>query len=141
MILILFIPAGILLVIKIRDADIRQLTDEEIEIANEHFKPLITDKEGRTYTSSVSHFFTSFYDDPKDINISQFLRYFMPSDTVVDPDEFKALKKHEKRFFDKDVTIDKMPVPVHKITVEDLDEVQLKYADNRFSDLNLIGFD
>src|SRR5699024_5553422 len=73
-------------------AETRPLTQEEIDRVNEAFSAL-AEQDGVAYSTPVSGFFTSYYDDVKDLDFMEFLRYF-PGDGLVEEDdqaEFAAL--------------------------------------------------
>lgn len=84
--------------------------------------------EGGLRVNPLSCFFTSFYDDPKSLDLVQFLAYFPSAEALTDQKEFDALKASEYFPFDADITLEDMPVPVHKISAQAIDEVLQRYA-------------
>ena len=109
------------------DGDV-SLTEEEIARVNEAFEQLVDNGEGGLRVNPLSCFFTSFYDDPKSLDLVQFLAYFPSAEALTDQKEFDALKASEYFPFDADITLEDMPVPVHKISAQAIDEVLQRYA-------------
>ena len=116
-----------------------QLTEEEIELVNKALSPLLFDDNGEVVgVNPISHFFKCFYDRPEDINLAEFLRYF-PSETVTDEKEFDEIKAHVNFPFGEEATLDRMPVPTHKITAKSVNEFLLKYTGITLDDLSGVG--
>lgn len=122
-------------------SDIVSLTADEVEEYNKAFQPLLPDEQGNPSINPLSHFFTSYYDRPEDINLADFLRYFSPQKRVTDEAEFEALKAAESWPFVADVTMDGMPVPIHKFSAETVNEALEKHMGITLDDLNGVGMD
>lgn len=123
-----------------RDDGIIPLTDREIEKYNETFETIIIDDQGNRTVNPLSYFFTSHYDRPEDIDINSFLRYFPSDGDVGEGAEFDALKKETNWHFGKDITPERMPVPIHKFHRETINEILEKYMDITLDDLSSPSF-
>lgn len=116
-------------------AETRPLTLEEIEQVDEAFSPLV-EQDGVTYATPVSGFFTSYYDDVKNLDFMEFLRYF-PGDGLVEKDdqaEFAALAALPDFPFAEEAanlgwtSTSDLPVPIHRILRTSVDETLERYA-------------
>lgn len=123
-------------------AETRPLTQEEIDRVNEAFSPLV-EQDGVTSATPVSGFFTSYYDDVKDLDFTEFLRYF-PGDGLVeeaDQTEFDALSVLPDFPFAQETADLKwtspsdLPVPIHRILRTSVDETLERYAGITTADL------
>lgn len=114
------------------------LTAEEIAAYNKTFEQLLFDEAGNATVNPLSHFFTSYYSRPEDINMTEFLRYF-PSEELSGDTEFAALKASKNWPFDTDVTLSEMPLPIHKIPADTVNEVLRKYMAITLGDLSGVG--
>ena len=88
-------------------------------------------------STQISCFFTSQYDDVRELNFEEFLRYFPNWDSSIfaTDAEFEALKSVEAWPFDWVETRDDMPVPIHKYPRSTVDAVLTKYAGITTADL------
>lgn len=99
---------------------------------NEDLAPFICDENGGIVSASpVSCFFTSFYEDVRDLDLEQFLRYFPGSEEVTEPEELAAVAAMEEERFGA-----ALGGPTHRIRVADVDEVLLEYAGIKVDELN-----
>lgn len=92
--------------------------------------------------TEISCFFTSRYDDVRELNFEEFMRYFPgdADDRAHTTDlEFEALKSVEGWPFKKVENLDKMPVPVHKYPRSRVDAVLTKYAGITTAELDTTG--
>lgn len=112
------------------------LTDEEVLQYNQIFEPISFDEEGNAIVNIYNHFFTSYYDKPEDIDLSNFLRYFPLEEGFTDEAEFEMLKAAENWPFGADMIMERMPVPIHKFPAETVNNVLQKYMDIMLDDLN-----
>ncbi len=117
------------------------LTREQIAKANAALEPLIANAEGELDVNPVSCFFTSWYDKPEDLNLTNCLKYFPNSVYVTDEKEFNALKKLGNWRFGQDATLENMPVPTHKFPSDTVDQVLWEYAGISLAALSGVGFD
>jgi hypothetical protein len=118
------------------------LTAEELERYNKAFEPLLYDEQGNPVgVNPLSHFFTSDYSRPEDINLADLLRYFPSDGDVRDKAEFEALKAEKNWPFGADITLDDMPVPIHKFTAETVNKVLKQYMGITLKDLSGAGTD
>ena len=124
------------------EAAARALTQEEVAAVNEAFSS--TRQEGNTvWSTPVSGFFTSYYDDVTRLDFADFLRYF-PDDGVLedaDQEEFAALAalpgfpwNNESTTVERNLPSD-LPVPVHRITRASVDAALERYAGITTADL------
>ena len=124
------------------------LTAEELEYFQQYTESTrtgyVAEHGGYYYTASteISCFFTSFYDDVRELNFEEFMRYF-PGDRdnpVQATDlEFEALKHVKGWPFTEVESLDKMPVPIHKYPRSRVDEVLTKYAGITAAELDTTG--
>lgn len=117
------------------------LSEAEIEQYNKVLEPLITDAQGNTAVNPLSHFLTSYYDRPEDIDLAECLRYFPAENDVTDEAEFEALKSAGNWPFGADMTLERMPVPIHKYPSDAVNETLQKYAGVALNDLSGAGAD
>ena len=123
-------------------AETRPLTQEEIDRVNEAFSAL-AEQDGVAYATPVSGFFTSYYDDVKNLDFMEFLRYF-PGDGLVEEDdqaEFAALAALPDFPFAEEAanlgwtSPSDLPVPIHRILRSSVDETLERYAGITSADL------
>lgn len=92
--------------------------------------------------TEISCFFTSLYDDVRELNFEEFMSYF-PGDrdnaTYTTDLEFDTLKRVEGWPFTWVESYDKMPVPIHKYPRSRIDEVLKKYAGITTEELDTAG--
>ena len=120
----------------------RPLTEEEIEAVNTAFASWV-EEEGVVGATPVSGFFTSHYDDVRQLSFPEFLYYF-PGDGVLgeaDQAEFAALAALPDFPFREGVDTlgwaspEDLPVPVHRITRASVDAALERYAGITSADL------
>lgn len=123
------------------NTDIRQLTAAHIEQINETFSPIVFDRQGNPIgVNTWSCFFTSYYDDVREMNFEEFLAYFPEDGSTVDEEEFAALKELENFLFYGEVSkLSDMPVPVHRYPRRIVDLVLGEYAGISTADLDTSG--
>jgi hypothetical protein len=119
--------------------EVTPLTAAEVEQYNMTFEPLFIDEKGDQHLNPISHFFTSYYDRPEDIDLVNFLWYFPSDGLVTDKTEFEALKAHESWVFSHEATLDSMPVPIHRIPAAAVNEALIKHAGITLNDLSGVG--
>ena len=113
------------------------LSIEELSWFNETFYPLVYDKQGNPISvNSVSGFFSSYYDDVRNMDFEEFMRYFPEDGSFASDAEFEALKTVEAWPFDWVETRDDMPVPIHKYQARIVDMVLKENAGITTADLN-----
>lgn len=113
------------------------LTADQIERANEALASVIRDKQDNIIgVNPISCFFTSLYDDVRELDFEEFLRY-CPSDGSQETSaEFEALKSVDVWPFDWVETPEKMPVPIHKYPAKYIDSILNEYAGITTKDLD-----
>jgi beta-lactamase regulating signal transducer with metallopeptidase domain len=127
---------------KSENAEIIPLTADELEVYNKAFEPLLYSEKGDPISvNPISQFLTSYYSRPEDINLAELLRYFPSDGDVTDKNEFEALKGSENWPFGADVTLDGMPVPIHKFTAETVNKALKKYMGITRDELSGAGMD
>ena len=125
---------------KSEDSQIVTLSADEVEEYNKTFESLLFDEQGNRSVNPLSYFLTSFYDRPADINLAEFLRYF-PSEAVTGEAEFEALKAAGNWPFGADMTFVGMPVPIHRIPADTVNEALKKCMGITLGDLSGVGAD
>jgi len=124
-----------------KEAEVTPLTAEELTQFNKAFEPLLYDGQGSPISvNPLSQFFTSYYDRPEDINLAELLRYFPSDADVTDITEFEALKAEKNWTFGAGVTLDGMPVPIHKFSADTVNKALREYAGITLDDLSGMGF-
>jgi hypothetical protein len=126
----------------------RSLSEKEIQTVNEAFEPLlpankgdmnvITSSEGEFTLNPISHFFTSYYDKPENLDIGKFV-YYIPRETFVTPEdekELEKLKELEGLPFDN---IDNSPVPFGRIPFATVEQYLKKYMNVSLDDMTNMG--
>lgn len=117
------------------------LTAAQIAQINEAFNPVIYDRQGNPIgTNTWSCFFTSHYDDVRELDFEKFLAYFPGDGSTVGEEEFAALKELDSFLFRGEVsTLSDMPVPVHRYPRRLVDMVLKEYAGITTEDLDTSG--
>lgn len=127
---------------KTENAKIISLTADESEAYNKAFEPLLYDEQGNAISvNPISQFLSSYYDRPEDINLAELLRYFPSDGTVTDKTEFEALKDSENWPFGANMTLDGMPVIIHKFSADTVNRALKKYMGITLEDLSGAGMD
>lgn len=115
----------------------RTLTQEEIGTINAAFDPILYDKQGNPMSTNIwSCFFTSYYDDIRDMDFAEFLMYYPSDGSTVDRHEFDALRNQEDFWFKNAESLDNMPVPVHKLSARIVELTLKEYAGITLKDLD-----
>ena len=112
------------------------LTEEEIAQVNKAFGPLENSDTG--HFNPIWCFFTSFYDDPKFLNLTEFLADF-PYREDTTAEEFESLKAMEDFPFQSISTLGGMPVPIHRLSAQTVNEVLQRYTGVSLSELEDAG--
>ena len=88
----------------------------------------------------ISCFFTSFYEDPRDLNGGEFLAYCpSPEGPEVDEEEFSMVQTKLDWRSGKDdhlFTLEEMPVPCHRLPRAHIDEILTTYAGITTADMH-----
>ena len=122
---------------EVSDPDSKPLSVEELSWFNEIFYPIVYDKQGNPISvNPVSGFFSSYYDDVRNMDFEEFMRYFPEDGSFASDAEFEALKIVEAWPFDWVETRDDMPVPIHKYQARIVDMVLKENAGITTADLN-----
>ncbi len=100
----------------------KSLSAEELSDYNKKFEMV---KDGKT--NVLCCFLMSDYEKIEDMDLSAFLYNFPDGESVEDEEEFNALKELEGWQFG-DVTLDQMPVPIHKFSRAVVDEILEKHG-------------
>ena len=113
------------------------LTADQIERANEALASVIRDKQDNIIgVNPISCFFTSLYDDVRELDFEEFLRYCPGDGSQETSAEFEALKSVDVWPFDWVETPEKMPVPIHKYPAKYIDSILNEYAGITTKDLD-----
>ena len=111
-----------------------ELTAYEIDQVNKAFASVIEDEYGTLGSSPISCFFTSYYADPTQIDLLEFLRYFSATGIVdnwhedVTEEEFDYIRKLDGFRFAEKTSLMDLPVPIHKYTSRVVNEVIYRYT-------------
>ncbi|MCI8303628.1 MAG: M56 family metallopeptidase [Lawsonibacter sp.] len=109
------------------------LTQEQIDRANEAFQPNVPLPDGSYGFSEISCFFTSSYNDPTQIDLEQFLMY-CPLAEILENDEaeeFQAVMKKDGSWNDWEYELNSpgdLPVPTKRYPREKVSALLQKYA-------------
>lgn len=117
------------------------LTQEELDSYNAITDPAVRDKSGDIVDLNIqpaSYFLTSYYDNIRDLNFEEFIRYF-PSSGKTSEAEFEALKKLDDWPFKWVENMADMPVPIQQHTVSSINEVLTRWGGITTNDLDTAG--
>lgn len=117
------------------------LTQEELAAYNAVMDPAVRDESGDIVDLNiqpVSYFLTSYYDNIRDLNFEEFIRYF-PSSGKTTEAEFEALKKLDDWPFKRVARMEDMPVPIHRHTISSINEVLTRWGGITTNDLDTAG--
>lgn len=127
----------------------RALTVQEIETANEAFETMLpahegevvsaTDSESDWILNPISHFFTSYYETPEQLDMGKFV-YYIPRESFVgaeDKDELEKLKETGAWLpFDD---IQDSPVPFGRIPFSTVEQYLQTYMNVSLKDMTNMG--
>lgn len=122
------------------------LTQEQVDRANEAFAEFVEISPGGYASSEISCFFTSSYDDPTQIDLEEFLRY-CPIGTgdclgEEDTEEFLAVMAQDNSWTDPEWELHSpydLPVPVHRYPRAEVSALLQKYAGITVEELDWEG--
>lgn len=127
----------------------RALSEEEIQVANKAFETMLPASEGDVISATgpdgefvlnpISHFFTSYYETPEQLDMSKFV-YYIPRETFLtaeDKDEIEKLKASGSWLpFDD---INDSPVPFGRIPFATVEQYLQKYMHVSLKDMTNMG--
>jgi len=116
------------------------LTENHIKDINFLLQPVFLSSKG-TEVNPLSCFFTSYYEDVKDINLSNFLRYYPYGEVLEEISEFDDLKKHKNWPFGEVNSSSELPVPIHRYKKEIIQNMFSSYAGISLDEMTGVGFD
>lgn len=117
------------------------LTQEELAAYNAVMDPAVRDESGDIvdfHIQPFSYFFSSYYENVRNLNFEEFIRYFPDSGQATEA-EFEALKKLDDWPFKRVARMEDMPVPIHRHTVSSINEVLTRWGGITTSDLDTAG--
>ena len=117
------------------------LSQQELGAYNAVMDPAVRDESGDIVDLNIqpaSYFLTSYYDNVRDLNFEEFIRYF-PSSGKTTEAEFKALKKLDDWPFKWVENMADMPVPIQQHTVSSINEVLTRWGGITTNDLDTAG--
>lgn len=117
------------------------LSQQELDAYNAVTDPAVRDESGDIVDLNIqpaSYFLTSYYDNVRDLNFEEFIRYF-PSSGKTTEAEFKALKKLDDWPFKWVENMADMPVPIQQHTVSSINEVLTRWGGITTNDLDTAG--
>lgn len=116
----------------------RALTQEEAERFNQYFAAWDEDEDGMT-ARPVGGFFTSTYDDVRDLDFLSFLGRFPGDEVLTDADqaEYEALTALPNTRWDREefARPSDVPIPIRRLRREVVDQVLEQYAGITAADL------
>lgn len=127
----------------------RALSKEEIQAVNKAFETMLPASEGAVISATgpdgefvlnpISHFFTSYYEAPQQLDMGKFV-YYIPRDTFLtaaDKDEIAKLKASVSWLpFDD---INDSPVPFGRIPAATVEQYLQKYMNVSLKDMTNMG--
>ena len=119
----------------------RTLTQEELAAYNAVMDPAVRDESGDIvdfHIQPFSYFFSSYYENVRNLNFEEFIRYFPDSGQATEA-EFEALKKLDDWPFKQVARMEDMPVPIHRHTVSSINEVLTRWGGITTSNLDTSG--
>lgn len=117
------------------------LTQEELAAYNAVMDPAVRDESGDIvdfHIQPFSYFFSSYYENVRNLNFEEFIRYFPDSGQATEA-EFEALKKLDDWPFKRVARMEDMPVPIHRHTVSSINEVLTHWGGITTSNLDTAG--
>lgn len=117
------------------------LTQEELAAYNAVMDPAVRDETGDIvdfHIQPFSYFFSSYYENVRNLNFEEFIRYFPDSGQATEA-EFEALKKLDDWPFKRVTRMEDMPVPIHRHTISSINEVLTRWGGITTSDLDTSG--
>ena len=117
------------------------LSQQELDAYNAVTDPAVRDESGDIVDLNIqpaSYFLTSYYDNVRDLNFEEFIRYF-PSSGKTTEAEFEALKKLDDWPFKWVENMADMPVPIQQHTVSSINEVLTRWGGITTNDLDTAG--
>ena len=117
------------------------LTQEELAAYNAVMDPAVRDESGDIvdfHIQPFSYFFSSYYENVRNLNFEEFIRYFPDSGQATEA-EFEALKKLDDWPFNRVARMEDMPVPIHRHTVSSINEVLTRWGGITTSALDTSG--
>jgi len=126
----------------------RPLSEKEIQTVNEAFEPLLpanegdmlvmTSSEGEFTLNPISHFFTSYYDKPENLDVGKFV-YYIPRETFVTAEDEKELEKLRELEWLPFDNIDNSSVPFGRIPFATVEQYLQKYMNVPLDDMTNMG--
>ena len=119
----------------------RTLTQEELAAYNAVMDPAVRDESGDIvdfHIQPFSYFFSSYYENVRNLNFEEFIRYFPDSGQATEA-EFEALKKLDDWPFNRVARMEDMPVPIHRHTISSINEVLTRWGGITTSNLDTSG--
>lgn len=104
------------------------LTDEEVQEINERLNSSLA------VPKAVNCFFTSYYEDPSQIDLEEFLRHFTAKPNYaneipdVTEEEFDDIRVLDGFLFDEMTDLEQLPVPIHKYPAHLVDAILRDYT-------------
>ena len=120
--------ASVMLLCSCQKNSSRELLEEEITQVNDAFFFMTENEAGEIVSNPLPCFLMDYYENVKEMPLKNFLLYFPSDGDVTEADEFEALKSDPDFPFADVPSLDEMPVPIHRISVDSLDAYLQKNA-------------
>ncbi len=115
------------------------LNSEEIEAAKEALAPIRYNEDGSMWVNPADPCFTSFYQDPRELNFSAFMRYFGigdPTVTAATEEDFRALRDYGYDFWGSPWRhVEDIETPLTRIPASTVEAALRRYYDIGLDDL------
>lgn len=118
----------------------RALTQSELQQINEAFTPIIPDGNDpeKSQINPMAFFFMSYYEEPEEMELDSFLRYFynetLSDEKEEDQKEYEEIKTLPNFPFNEESMKD-IPVPIKRIDANQVDAILKKYMNRSLVDM------
>ena len=115
------------------------ITETQIDDINFLFQPTYNYQDS-FIVNPLCGYFASYYNDIKDIDLGEFLRYSPIGTVPKELPEIKLLSKHSNWPFDGEDNLNKLPVPIHRFERNEVQSLFSTYAGINLDELSNSDF-